>query len=396
MPKEIPLFSFALIAKDEAKSLPNLLASLEEFKARGGETVLVDTGSSDDTRKIAAAWGCRVIGRGASFVHTINGIEAMKINDAFVVDGEDPIVAGGDSYFDFGEARAYAMMRTKSDYVCCPGCDEVFKTLDIDKVNEYIRAGWTQLRVDYIWSQNPDGTPAVRFYRDAYLFDRRLWHWIGSIHETVTENDPPQKWMPLPTDVALVEHHQIPQATRKNRDLVGLSVSCLKEPDNDRHAHYLARELMFKGRYRSSVQQFLRHVKMEKWDLERGQSMTFIGDCYKLLGDTGKALEWYQTSWMFNSARREPLIKMAEIFYQKKDHQRTAAYAAAALTIPYVPFYANQMSHYREAPEEMLYWALYWLGDQEGAKDHWKKAIEYAPTNQKYIDEGKFFNDPKV
>lgn len=388
--KEEPLFSVALIAKNEERSLPNLLRTLEEFRARGGEVVLVDTGSTDNTVKIAEEWGCRVIMVGAKFVHSIDEAKAAEINAVFVVGDEKLIVEAGDSYFDFGEARAYAMMQTTLDYVCCPGCDEIFLKLDIDKVNNYIVSGWTQLRVDYIWGQNPDGSPAVRFYRDAYLFDRRVWSWVGSIHETVTAS-PDAKWMNLPTDVVLVEHHQIPQASRKNRDLVGLSVSCLREPDNDRHAHYLARELMFKARYRSAVNQFIRHIGMNKWDLERGQSMTFMGDCYRFLGDIGKALEWYQTSFMYCSKRREPLMRMAEIFYGKKDHQRAACYAAAALTIPYIEFYANKLEHYGALPHEILYWALYYLGDKVEAQKHWRKALEYSPTNQKYIDEGKFF-----
>ena len=44
-----PMFSVTLIAKNEERSLPSLLASLSEFRARGGEILLVDTGSTDKT-----------------------------------------------------------------------------------------------------------------------------------------------------------------------------------------------------------------------------------------------------------------------------------------------------------------------------------------------------------
>jgi glycosyltransferase involved in cell wall biosynthesis len=53
-------FSICLIAKDEANMLPHLFDSLSEFKSRGGEIVLVDTGSTDDTVKIATDFGCKV------------------------------------------------------------------------------------------------------------------------------------------------------------------------------------------------------------------------------------------------------------------------------------------------------------------------------------------------
>jgi len=386
-----PSFSIVLIAKDEAKSLPNLLKSLEEFKARGGETLLVDTGSTDDTVKIAEDWGVIVEKVGPKFIHKLDALKAKEINDTFIVRGEEPIVVEGDSYFDFGEARAYAMMKAKNDYVCCPGCDEVFTTLNLDKVEEYIAKGYTQMRVDYIWSRTSDGQPDRRFYRDAYLFNRKKWHWVGCIHETVVENVAPEKWIELPTNVVLVNHYQIHQASRTNRDLVGLAISCLNEPDNDRHAHYFARELMFKKRYRSAVQQFMRHADLNKWDLERGQSLTFIGDCYQYLKQEGRAIDWYNESIKFCAARREPLIRLALIYYNKRDFQRTAIYAQAVLTIPYIPFYANQLDHYRHLPHELLYWALYYLGDKEGAKYHWSKCMEYMPTNEKFLSDKKFF-----
>jgi glycosyltransferase involved in cell wall biosynthesis len=55
-----PLFSVALIAKNESKTLPRLIASLAEFKERGGEIILADTGSTDGTPKVAADLGCIV------------------------------------------------------------------------------------------------------------------------------------------------------------------------------------------------------------------------------------------------------------------------------------------------------------------------------------------------
>jgi len=388
-----PRFSVVLIAKNEEKSLPNLLASLQEFRDRGGEIILVDTGSSDKTTLIARRPGVQVFCEGDRFHHTIDEKLADKINYTFIVDGEEPIVKAGDSYFDFGESRAYAMSLARNDWVLCPGCDEVFKKIDIDRIHGFMDAGNSQLRFDYIWSQNPDGTPKVRFYRDAYLFDRTKWHWIGCIHETVTENKPGEKWVNLPEDVALVEHHQLPQSGRSNRDATGLAISCLDEPDNDRHSHYFARELMFQHRYLSAIQQFQRHTKLQKWDLERGQSMTFIGDCYWYMGNKTQAVKWYHESFRFCADRRAPLMRLADLYYKDADHKRAAAYASAALAIPYLAFYANDMDHYGAMPHKILYWALWYLGDKVEAKRHWAECLKLDPKNGEYIIDGiKFFD----
>jgi glycosyltransferase involved in cell wall biosynthesis len=389
--KSAPKFSVALIAKNEEKSLPNLLASLWEFRERGGEIILVDTGSTDTTCRIAEAFGAKVWLEGDRFRHSIDQELADLINSTFILPGEEPIVKAGDGWFDFGEARDYAMKLAKNNYVLCPGCDEVFKTLDIDALNGFIDEGFTQIRFDYIWNMAPDGTPRVRFYRDAYFFDRTKWHWIGCIHETVTENKPGEKWMELPTQFGLVEHHQLPQDGRSNRDVTGLAASCLLDPDNDRHTHYFARQLMYEHRYRSAIAQFVRHVNLQKWDLERGQSMTFIGDCYLYMGDEKTAIRWYQDSFSFCAARRAPLMNLARLYHKRNDYRHAAAYANAALAIPYIAYYANNVSDYQDAPHEILYWALWYLGDKEGSKAHWQKCIEFAPGNVKYAQEGAQF-----
>jgi glycosyltransferase involved in cell wall biosynthesis len=390
-----PRFSVVLIAKNEEESLPNLLRSLWEFRDRGGQVILVDTGSTDKTMEIADHTGCIVYEKGDAFRHPIDQGMADKINRAFIVDGEAPIVKGGDSYFDFGEARAYAMSLASNDFVLCPGCDEVFTKLDIDALHRFMDEGYSQIRFDYIWDKTPEGKPRTRFYRDAYFFDRTKWHWVNPIHEFVMENVPGEKWMELPAQYGLVEHHQLPQPGRNLRDAVGLGVSCYQDRKNDRNAHYFARELMFQHRYRSAINQFLRHFDLKSWDLERGQSLTFIGDCYWFMGNEKEATFWYQESFNFCAARRAPLCRLADLYHQKDDKQRAAAYAAAALTIPYIAYYANDMSHYRHFPHEILYWALWYLGAKEQAKAHWKKCIEYEPTNKKFIEEGEKFFDYK-
>jgi glycosyltransferase involved in cell wall biosynthesis len=387
-----PLFSVTLIAKNEAKSLPNLLKSLGEFKRRGGEVILVDTGSTDQTIPIAKEWGVKVYEEGPRFIHTIDQAMADRINTEFVSYGEEKIVEAGNGYFDFGEARAYAMSLAENDWVLCPGCDELFRTLDIDKINDIIEAGyWKQLRVDYVWLMDESGRELVRFYRDSYLFDRRVWKWHGCIHECVV-SDTNAPWQNLDASIALSEHHQLPQDHRRKRDLTGLAMSVILDPKNDRYAHYFARELMYAHRFRSSIAMFKKHWEMKNWELERAQSLIYIGDCYSNLGDKDEAIRWWHEAFAFNGQRREPLIKLAEHFYWTKNAAKCAAYVEAALTVPYVAYYGNRMEHYTYYPHEMGYWAHYWLGHKEQAHYHWLKCIEYKQDHW-IRREGEFVNE---
>jgi glycosyltransferase involved in cell wall biosynthesis len=55
-----PGFSVVVIARDEARTLPRLVRSLAPVLERGGEVLVVDTGSTDDTVRVARRHGCRV------------------------------------------------------------------------------------------------------------------------------------------------------------------------------------------------------------------------------------------------------------------------------------------------------------------------------------------------
>jgi len=89
---------------------------------------------------------------------------------------------------------------------------------------------------------------------------------------------------------------------------------------------------------------------------------------------------------------------LAEHYWRKRDAQKVACYCAAALEIKETGFYANDMAHYRHYPHELLYWAKWYLGDKEGSKEHYDKAVSYWPDNPKYIHDRQFYYDdaPKV
>ena len=57
-----PKFSVALIARNEAVTLPRLIGSLKEFQDQGGDIWVLDTGSTDNTVEVARDLGRDSIG----------------------------------------------------------------------------------------------------------------------------------------------------------------------------------------------------------------------------------------------------------------------------------------------------------------------------------------------
>jgi glycosyltransferase involved in cell wall biosynthesis len=385
-------YSVVLIARNESKTLPKLIKSLEEFQKRNGEIILLDTGSSDNTPEIARSLGCNVTEVGERFLTIIDEDLAEKINYRFVVDDEQPIVKVGDKLFDYSSARNFASTLASNDMVSCPDCDEQFTVLNLDAIAEAIKNGCEQLEYHFVFSHYSDGSPAISFMHSKF-YNRTKMKWTGIVHEVLTGC---ANRMYLDTSIIKLEHWQEPSEHR-SRYLTGLALDCYLNQENDRNSHYLGRELVWTGRPKSGIKELQRHVEMRKFPMERAQSMIFIGDAYEMLGDEQNALKWYNQSFLDDGTRREPLLRLAQHFWKQNNALKTACYCAAALEIGETSFYANYAADYTFTPHELMYWAKWYLGDKDSSRIHWKKCLEYQPLLSKYLHDARFYmNLPKV
>jgi glycosyltransferase involved in cell wall biosynthesis len=383
-----PLFSVVVIARNEERHLPKLLESLKEFQEQGGEVIVVDTGSMDNTELIAKVAGCRVKSVGHRFIKKISNELVGLINNLFVVQGELPVVYQGDEYFDFSEARNYAASLASNDMIVMPDCDEMFTSLDIEGINSRIQSGVGQLQYNFVYSHDERGEENCKFMASKF-YDRRKIKWIRIVHE-VLQGVATTEF--VPENILKLEHWQNPISNRGSY-LKALAVDSYLHLKEDRQSHYFAREMMYNGRPKSALKEFDRHMAMGGWPAERAQSAIFSGDCLMALGETTKGLQMYHAAILIDGSRREAWLRLATHFFLKKDHHRTAAYAMASLALPWVSYYGNTMADYTYRPHELLYWALWYLGEKEEAAKHWKKALTYKPGDQRYIQDSIFFCD---
>lgn len=381
-----PKFSIVVIAKNEAKTLPRLLASLSEFKDRGGDINILDTGSTDETVKIAKEFGCKVEEVGDEFLFLVGNHE--QINKK-IVDGEENIVNKDSVYFDFAMARNRAALMASKDIIFCYDADEVSVTMDIDAINKMIDDGATQFEYNFVFAYDQFGNEAVRFIQ-CKAYDRRIIKWEGIVHELlIPYNGTPDRRL-LDESIYKLGHHQNHE-TGRHTYLIGLAVDCFRHPDNDRHSHYLARELMWAGRTNSALKEFKRHVTMGGWPSEKAQSYIFMGDCYGKLNLPHEQVSMYSQAFHIDSSRRESIMKLAHFYKHNNVPQAALCYAVACLEIPYNGYYANEMGHYTHEPHEVLYWAYGWLGNIDKAREHLKICLDYQPYNTTFLRDTKFY-----
>ena len=391
--KMTPKFSVVLIAKNEEKTLPKLILSLKEFQERGGETILLDTGSTDSTVVRAKELGCKVTEVGEKFVRKIDAKLAKQINEKFVIDGEQEVIKENSKVFDYSAARNFAAQLASNDFVAMPDCDEQYTALNIDEINKKIEEGEKQFEYNFVYSHDANGNEAVKFPHSKF-YNRNFLKWVGIIHEVLNGN---VKRHFFNEKIIKLEHWQIPSENR-NRYLAGLALDCFLNPEKDRNSHYFAREMYYNKMWKSAAKEFERHIQMNKWQTERGQSMIFLGDCYANLNKVESALQEYHRATITGPTRRIGFLRLSSFMMKNKDFIRAIAYAKAALEIPYNACYTESMPNYNDEPHYYLYHSYGWAGGKvKEAQYHNNIAIDLDVQNEKYLRDWKYYNFvPKV
>lgn len=382
-------FSICLIARNEEQTLPRMVASLKEYQERGGEILVLDTGSKDNTAQVARDLGCIVHEVGDKFRIVVDDGLAGQINSRFIVENEEPVIKAGDSMFDFASARNYIADFASNDMIATPDCDEIWTKFDIDKLEEVINEGYEQLEYNFVFSHDANGNPLIKF-RHCKFYNRKKLKWQGIIHEVLVGE---AKKIFLDENIIKLEHYQN-EKTNRSGYLKGLAVDCYNNPDNDRNSHYFAREMMYNGRLKSAIQEFKRHIKMNRWDQENAQSMLYIGDCYRDMGDIDEAFKWWLKTADKCPNKREPFMRLAEHYWKQGKAEQVILYAETALLLDQLPFYSNYQPYYEYLPHELLYWAYWQVGKKEKSKEHYDKACAYNPKNPKYLSDRQFYYEP--
>ena len=212
--------------------------------------------------------------------------------------------------------------------------------------------------------------------------------WSGIVHEVLSGAT---NITYLDESAIKLEHWQEQGKSHRGNYLVGLALDALQHPSNDRQSHYLARELGWTNRPKSAIKEFERHISMGGWEAERAQSMIHMAECYGRLNDSDAQIQWLTKAFALDSRRREALIQLAFVFRHRNNPHACAAYAAAALQLPWVDYYANNRDFYEHVPHELIYQSLGILGNREGAAYHLREALKYQPYNERYLFDTRFF-----
>ena len=250
-----------------------------------------------------------------------------------------------------------------------------------------LEAAWTKettrLRYQYVWNWNPDGSPGRQWYGDR-IHARKGYRWMGATHEGLCSRLPE-----VQTFTDEVKIWQFPDAKDKKHDLSLLLEATREYPTDARLRAYLGREYYYKGDYPMAIETYKEFLGMS-WDkVEKGQAMINLS-----IADSENKVFWLKMAAMECPGHREPLVSLAQYYYDKQDWTKCYKAANDALKITKHPMdYTCTPEAWGYLPHDLSSIAAWNLGMYRESLEQAKLALERNPEDKRLQNNLKLIQD---
>jgi len=271
-----------MIVKNEEKYLER---ALRLPRILFDEIVILDTGSTDNTKWYAKEYGCKVF-------------------------------SGGDPMHK-GQARTQSMNLATGDYVIILDADETIQNpkavrAEIEK---------TQADVYYIRLAFMDGDKQTLSYSQARIFKKGVAEYKYRAHEVPVWKDGARViWTDL-----LWEHRPPPERAegKKLYALQRLLLDVKENPWNARPLYYLGRQYYYLQQFRGAIDTLKKYIQVGSNDT--GDAWHFIAMSYRNLGKAKEAISAMYQAIAIKPIHREYWATLSA--WYKEDKQPELAYA---------------------------------------------------------------------
>lgn len=349
--------SVSMIVKNEHDTLARCL---ECAKKIADEIIIVDTGSTDDTKNIALKY-------------------TDKVYDFKWVD-------------DFSKARNFSFSKATKEYIMWLDADDVILDEDILKIQtlkNILTKDVDMVMLKYNLNLDENGVPALSYYRERIVKRAKNYKWISPIHEVIQRSG-----KVVYEDIAITHKKIHPSAPGRNLKIF----EKMKEnnyPFDARQTFYYARELMYAKRYEDSIEEYTNFLRLpDAWIENKISACLDLYDIHSALGDTDMALSSLFNSFKFDSPRAEVCCKIGWHFISNKEWNTAIYWLNQAKNCKYDiasgGFFCKDF--YDFIPYINLGFCYYNLGNIKEAINYNEMAGKIKPNSSIYLDNKKVYS----
>lgn len=342
-----PLISLAMIVRNEAEGLARCLASVA---GAVDEILIVDTGSTDATKAIAARFADRVCD-----------------------------YAWRD---DFAAARQFAFEQTRGAWILwLDGDDEVTGAASLRELAAAAAEGVGALGLKYITGMDGAGNVTQEFWRER-LVRRGAFRWAGRVHEVLV---PVGTQRQVEVDGCVVRHHGKAGggAGGLARNVSILRAMAAQEsPPVPRTLFYLARDLMCLGEAGEAEATFRRYLALAVWAEERYMAQLYLVQLCLLRAAYSPAYSAGLAALGEWPAWPQAYFALAEVDYYRQEWRRVIAWCDIGRGLP-IPASGLFIDPHALRSAWIIHYtnALYHAGLLSDALAWTKRALELLPDD---------------
>ncbi len=350
--------SVCMIVKNEQEVLGRCLNCIKNV---ADEIVIVDTGSSDDTKSIAK-------------LYTDNIYDFTWIDN-------------------FAAARNFSFSKATMDYVMWLDADDVIEEEDQTKLKELLKdpdENTDIFMLKYNVAFDKNGDPTVSYYRERIFKRSNNYKWTGEIHEVITPEGT------VVYEDIIICHRKIKTGDpKRNLNIFKRMLSEGKTLDARLHFYY-ARELSYNGYTEEAIQEFNNFLTGGKGWIENNISAgADLATCYKKLGNDYMEIMSLFRSFLYDLPRAEICCDIGKYFLDRGKYEIAAFWYKLAADKKYDEktggFHFPDCYGY--IPNIQLCVCYDRMGDYEKAAYHNDIAATYKPDNESIQYNKKYFEN---
>ncbi len=345
--------SLCLIVKNEEKSLASCLAS---FRQLADEIIVVDTGSTDRTKKIAKDFGANVFD--------------YKWKD------------------DFSAARNFSLFKAKKEWVMVADADDIIPKKSVDIIKKYLAdmpKKTDVMSLPYIYNES-NGVAG----NTAWL--PRIWRrslglkYIYPVHEYLDISKIPSgriEKINAPV-IHKKESHEYKKAFERNIKIMNKHVK--QKKDDLRMLYYLIHDNRHLGEYKTAIKWCEKYLKNNTDDAVKvSKVLTLQGMCYKNLKKPLLAGYSFLGAIGANPLLIEPYLELGDYFYrQKKYDEAIQMYRSAEnCKMPQKSSIFFNKAAYNYYAQRKLAYILPLVNKNKEALKYAKKVLKFTPNDAK-------------
>lgn len=348
--------SLCMIVRNEENSLHQCLSSVEGI---ADEMIIVDTGSTDKTKEVAAEFG--------AILHDFEWID------------------------DFAAARNYAFSQATQQYILWLDADDTIMEKDkvlFKELKRTLASDVHSVTMRYNLAFDREGNVTSSLRRNRLVRRDCQFQWIGPVHEYLAVGG-----KIVNSDVCIT-HKKDKEHTDRNLQIYRKRVE-QGEQFSPRDLYYYANELRDHSLVQDATEYYEKFLATgQGWIEDNFQACLKLTECYEQLEEQEKGFQTLCRTLLYDTPRAEFCCKLGAYFVAKQQYNQSIYWYELALHLP--PNESMGMRNLAMStwlPHLQLSLCYDRIGQHHKANYHNELALNFYPSHPSMLYNRNYFRN---